>query len=152
MNVTLSGHIEPIDVYLEVLEVPKVCAVKGPALEPNVINMMRERNLAFADEPRENQSQDSTMSILIRSDHYWRVVTGYVERFADNLCAFENIFGWIIQGVCANVYHLSSLRNTSATALFLASTLFYIRSAVHKSAGCHAVPLMIKTPGLMSLY
>ncbi|KAL1441349.1 hypothetical protein MTO96_008621 [Rhipicephalus appendiculatus] len=54
------------------------------------------------------------------SDHYWRVVTGRVERFTDTLCAVETIFGWVIQGVCANVNHRLSPRNISATALFLA--------------------------------
>ncbi|KAL1475933.1 hypothetical protein MTO96_036920 [Rhipicephalus appendiculatus] len=82
--------------------------------------MMRDRNLAFADEPQGDQPQDSTISVLIGSDHYWRVVTGRVERFADTLCAVETIFGWVIQGVCTNVNHHSSPRNISATALFLA--------------------------------
>ncbi|KAL1472838.1 hypothetical protein MTO96_039069, partial [Rhipicephalus appendiculatus] len=48
------------------------------------------------------------------------VVTGRVERFSDTLWAPETIFGWGIQGVCANVNHHSSPRNISTTALFLA--------------------------------
>ncbi|KAL1485447.1 hypothetical protein MTO96_031951 [Rhipicephalus appendiculatus] len=120
VNVTLRGRREPIDVDLEALEVPEVCTVNGPTLEPNVIAMMRDRNLAFADETEGDQPQDSTISVLIGSDHYWRVVTGRVERFTDTLCAVETIFGWVIQGVCANVNHRLSPRNISATALFLA--------------------------------
>ncbi|KAL1443826.1 hypothetical protein MTO96_045814 [Rhipicephalus appendiculatus] len=120
VNVTLRGRREPIDVDLEALEVPEVCTVNGPTLEPNVIAMMRDRNLAFADETEGDQPQDSTISVLIGSDHYWRVVTGRVERFTDTLCAVETIFGWVIQGVCANVNPRLSPRNISATALFLA--------------------------------
>ncbi|KAL1484611.1 hypothetical protein MTO96_032496 [Rhipicephalus appendiculatus] len=120
VNVTLRGRREPIDVDLEALEVPELCTVNGPTLEPNVIAMMRDRNLAFADETQGDQPQDSTISVLIGSDHYWRVVTGRVERFTDTLCAVETIFGWVIQGVCANVNHRLSPRNISATALFLA--------------------------------
>ncbi|XP_037508931.1 uncharacterized protein LOC119385594 [Rhipicephalus sanguineus] len=120
VNVTLCGRIGPIVVDLEALEVPEVCTVKGPALEPNVINMMHHRNLTFADEVQGDQPQDSTISVLIGSDHYWKVVTGRVERFTDNLYAVETIFGWVIQGMCANVYHPSTPRNISATALFLA--------------------------------
>ncbi|XP_049272070.1 uncharacterized protein LOC125758673 [Rhipicephalus sanguineus] len=120
VNVTLCARIEPIVVDVEALEMPEVCTVKGPALEPNVINMMRDRNLTLADEVQGHQPQDSTISVLIGSDHYWRVVIGRVECLTDNLCAVETIFGWVIQGMCANVYHPSTPRNISATALFLA--------------------------------
>ncbi|KAL1473916.1 hypothetical protein MTO96_038369 [Rhipicephalus appendiculatus] len=120
VNVMLCGRMEPIDVDLEVLEVPEICTVNGPTLEPSVIAMMRDRNPAFADEPQGDQPQDSTISVLIGSDHYWRVVNGRVERFTDTLCAVETIFGWVIQGVCANVNHRLSPRYISATALFLA--------------------------------
>ncbi|KAL1417908.1 hypothetical protein MTO96_026396 [Rhipicephalus appendiculatus] len=51
---------------------------------------MRDRNLAFLDETQEHQPQDFTISVLIGSDHYWRVVTGRVERFTETLCAFLN--------------------------------------------------------------
>ncbi|KAL1470387.1 hypothetical protein MTO96_024348 [Rhipicephalus appendiculatus] len=119
VNVTLCGRMEPIDVDLEALEVPEVCTVNGPTLEPSVTTMMRDRNLAFADETQGDQPQDSTISVLIGSDHYWRVVTGRVERFTDTLCVVETIFGWVIQGVCANVNHHSSPRNINTTVLFL---------------------------------
>ncbi|KAL1472299.1 hypothetical protein MTO96_039432 [Rhipicephalus appendiculatus] len=120
VNVTFCRRIEPIDVNLEALEVPNVCTVNGPTLEPNVITMMRAHNLAFADQAQGNQPQDSTISVLIGSDDYWRVVTGRVERSTGTLCAVEAIFGWLIQGVCANVNYHSSRRNISTTALLLA--------------------------------
>ncbi|KAL1476817.1 hypothetical protein MTO96_036218 [Rhipicephalus appendiculatus] len=87
--------MEPINVDLEALDVPEVCTVNGPTLEPSVITTMRDRNLTFADEPQGDRPQDSTISVLIGSDHYWRVVTGRVERFTDTLCGVETIFGWV---------------------------------------------------------
>ncbi|KAL1470029.1 hypothetical protein MTO96_024680 [Rhipicephalus appendiculatus] len=93
VNVTLCGRMEPIDVDLEALEVPEVCTINGVTLEPNVIAMMRDRNLAFADKTQGDQPQDSIISVVIGSDHYWRVVTGRAERSTDTLCAVEIIFG-----------------------------------------------------------
>ncbi|KAL1445979.1 hypothetical protein MTO96_044727, partial [Rhipicephalus appendiculatus] len=67
VNVTLCGRMEPIDVDPEALEMPEVCTVNGPTLQPNVIAMMRDGNLAFADETQGDQPQDSTC-VFIGSD------------------------------------------------------------------------------------
>ncbi|KAL3187258.1 hypothetical protein MRX96_025569 [Rhipicephalus microplus] len=88
-----------------------------PTIKPSVIAMMRDCNQEFADSPLRDQPQDFMMSVWIGSDHYWRVGTGYVKRFTNAVCAVETIFGWVIQGVGANVYHRLSSRNISATAL-----------------------------------
>ncbi|KAH8041838.1 hypothetical protein HPB51_018632 [Rhipicephalus microplus] len=144
---------------------------------------MRDRNLAFADAPQGDQPQESMISILIGSDHYWGVMTGRV--VIDSLSAVETIFGLVLQGVAANVNYRLSSRNINATASFLACSdnwrakvlprdpsaiwrldafsvthgqddvskhpvLIHFRSTVRKRAGRYEVPLMIKTPGLMS--
>lgn len=75
----------------QALEVPEVCTVRGPAIDGTLITTLRDHNLPLADEPPEDQLPNSTVSALIGSDNYWRVVTGRVERFNDNLCAVENL-------------------------------------------------------------
>ncbi|KAL1483672.1 hypothetical protein MTO96_012511 [Rhipicephalus appendiculatus] len=84
--------------------------------------MMRDRNLAFADEPQGDQLQDCRICVLIGSVHCWMVTTGRVGRSCHNLCAVETKFGWVIQGMCAKVHQPSSQPNVTATAFFLASS------------------------------
>ncbi|KAL3191998.1 hypothetical protein MRX96_018117 [Rhipicephalus microplus] len=55
INVTLCGRVELIDVDLEALELPGVCTANGLTLEPSVIAMMRDRNLAFAHAAQDDQ-------------------------------------------------------------------------------------------------
>ncbi|KAL3226871.1 hypothetical protein MRX96_024590 [Rhipicephalus microplus] len=109
--------MEPVYIGLRALEVPEV-TVNGPTLEPSVIAMMRDHNLALADVAQGDHAQQFTISVLIGSDHYWRVVTRRVERFTDTLCAVEAIFGWVIGAGDGKVKHRLSSHNMSA--LFLA--------------------------------
>lgn len=117
---TLRSRFQSSEVTLEALEVPEVCTVNGPSLEAPTVAMLHDSNLPVADEPEEGQLQTPTISVLVGSDQYWRLPSGRVERFNENLCAVETVFGWVLQGPYAKEINLHVI-NRSASALVLAS-------------------------------
>ncbi|KAL3226867.1 hypothetical protein MRX96_024586 [Rhipicephalus microplus] len=140
--------MEPIDVGLRALEVPEVGTVNGPTLEPSVIAMMRDHNLAFADAPQGDHAHQFTISVLIGSDHYLRVATRRVERFTDTLCAVEAIFGWVI-GAGDATSSIGCPRITSVPCFWLVPTSgalqFHLKTHQTSGACTPSVSLTEKT-------
>ncbi|KAL1458808.1 hypothetical protein MTO96_043451 [Rhipicephalus appendiculatus] len=102
------------------LEVPEVCTVKTPAIGQGLLMQLHERKMLIADEQRIEHRPTQTISVIIGSENYWRILTGKIERLSNDLCAVETIFGWLVQGIyqvdTANDLHQG---NYSISALFL---------------------------------
>ncbi|XP_077534550.1 uncharacterized protein LOC144146477 [Haemaphysalis longicornis] len=116
--ITLRSRYKLSPVTLDALEVPEVCTVKGPPVETEVVKLLRDRKLLVADEPEKGQTQTPTISVLVGSDNYWRLVSGRIERINDCLCAVETVFGWVLQGPYSST-HNPLVSSSSTNALFL---------------------------------
>lgn len=121
VKLELHSRFDSRSVTVDALEVPEVCTVKTPAIGPDLLAQLRERKMFVADDNRLGDRPIPTISVLIGSDCYWRIVTGRIERLSSDLCAVETVFGWLVQGVYP-VRPANALPNwnCSASALFLA--------------------------------
>lgn len=120
LNVTLTGRFESKEVTLDALEVPEVCTVRSSPMEPALVSILRSRNLVIADEPQDDKDQSPTISVLVGSDNYWKLVTGRIERLTDSMCAVETVFGWVIQGTYSAKDLPWSPHKADSSVLFLA--------------------------------
>ncbi|KAL1470274.1 hypothetical protein MTO96_040534 [Rhipicephalus appendiculatus] len=81
---------------------------------------LHERKMLIAGEQRIGDRPTQTISVIIGSDNYWRIVTGRIERLSSDLCAVEKIFGWLVQGIYQeDTANDLNRGNCSTSALFL---------------------------------
>ncbi|KAL1487026.1 hypothetical protein MTO96_046699 [Rhipicephalus appendiculatus] len=120
VQLKLQSRFDAQEITMDALEVPEACTVKTPAIEQGLLMQLHERKMLIADEQRIGDRLTQTISVIIGSDNYWRIVTGKIERLSYDLCAVETIFGWLVQGIyqadTANDLHQG---NYSTSALFL---------------------------------
>ncbi|XP_037502613.1 uncharacterized protein LOC119377081 [Rhipicephalus sanguineus] len=121
VQLKLQSRFDTHGITVDALEVPEVCIVRTPAIGQDLLVQLRERNMLVADEQQLGDRPTQTISVIIGSDHYWRIVTGRIERLSSDLCAVETIFGWLVQGI----YQVETAKelhhgNYSTSALFLA--------------------------------
>ncbi|KAL1436396.1 hypothetical protein MTO96_049756 [Rhipicephalus appendiculatus] len=123
VQLKLQSRFDAQEITMDALEVSEVCTVKTPAIEQGLLMQLHERKMLIADEQRIGDRPTQTISVIIGSDNYWRIVTGKIERLSNDLCAVETIFGWLVQGIyqvdTANDLHQG---NYSTSALFLSSS------------------------------
>lgn len=85
-------------VELELLETRQVSTLTNPkVLDESVRRKLHDKGLQLADIPV-NGMETNELGILIGSEHYWKVVTGRIERVNDTLVLLESKFGWLAQG------------------------------------------------------
>ncbi|KAL1467384.1 hypothetical protein MTO96_042227 [Rhipicephalus appendiculatus] len=124
VQLKLQSRFDAQEITMDALEVPEVCTVKTPAIEQGLLMQFHERKMLIADEQWIGDRPTQTISVIIGSDNYWRIVTGKIERLSNDLCAVETIFGWLVQGIyqvdTANDLHQG---NYSTSALFLSCEL-----------------------------
>lgn len=120
-----------MNITLDAPEVPEVRAVRSSPMEPALVSTLRSRNLVIADDPQDGEEQSPTISVLIRSDNYWRLVTGRIERFTNSMGAIETASGWVIQGAYTGKNHPLTSKKSSMNTL-MATTMKGKRVGVSK--------------------
>ncbi|KAL1433846.1 hypothetical protein MTO96_012185 [Rhipicephalus appendiculatus] len=120
VQLKLQSRFDAQEITMDALEVPEVCTVKTPAIGQGLLMQLHERKMLIADDQRIGHRPTQTISVIIGSDNYWRIVTEKIERLSNDLCAVETIFGWLVQVIyqvdTANDLHKG---NYSTSALFL---------------------------------
>lgn len=65
-------------------------------LDESIRSKLHDKGLQLADIPV-NGMETNELGILIGSEHYWKVVTGRIERVNDTLVLLKSKFGWLAQ-------------------------------------------------------
>ncbi|KAH7947383.1 hypothetical protein HPB52_011162 [Rhipicephalus sanguineus] len=84
VSVTLRGRFDDSTVTLEALQVPEVCSATSPLLDTEVLELLCARKHDAADLFDPETWHPDDISILIRSDAYWKVATGSIDGLKRN--------------------------------------------------------------------
>ena len=97
VKLTLSNIRNGQSVQLEVLEIPRVCSSIMRVAGEEVRRELERKGLQLADTSVSGM-ETQELGVLIGGDHYWKIVTGKLERLSESLVALDSKFGWLIQG------------------------------------------------------
>ncbi|XP_064470081.1 uncharacterized protein LOC135384827 [Ornithodoros turicata] len=92
---TLHSQSSAHSVVINAIEYEHICSDGLPSVPSGISSQLKRMGLQLADEP---SAPSSVISVLIGSDHYWKVVTGNTLRLSKDLVAVETLFGWTVQG------------------------------------------------------
>ncbi|XP_077547597.1 uncharacterized protein LOC144159784 [Haemaphysalis longicornis] len=98
-------------VHIEALEVDAICNEHIPVPDDQVIKT-REAMRLDTRALCARGFEETKITILIGSDHYWDLVTGNVKPVTTKLKAVETLLGWTVQGplpLGANVTHCANV-------------------------------------------
>ena len=94
VKLTLSNIRNGQSVQLEMLEIPRVCSSIMRVAGEEVRRELERKGLQLADTSVSGM-ETQELGVLIGGDHYWKIVTGKLERLS---VALDSKFGWLIQG------------------------------------------------------
>ena len=97
VKLTLSNIRNGQSVQLEVLEIPRLCSSIMRVAGEEVRRELERKGLQLADTSVSGM-ETQELGVLIGGDHYWKIVTGKLERLSESLVALDSKFGWLIQG------------------------------------------------------
>ncbi|GBL72349.1 hypothetical protein AVEN_115288-1 [Araneus ventricosus] len=82
---------------------PNVCSASIKILDKDIKSYCQRNNIRLADK---SDNEDLKLSVLIRSDYYWKVVTGRIRRLTGALMACQSIFGSTVSGSNATLNNM----------------------------------------------
>ncbi|KAL1466543.1 hypothetical protein MTO96_026581 [Rhipicephalus appendiculatus] len=78
VQLKLQSRFDAQEITMDALEVSEVCTVKTPAIGQGLLMQLHDRKMLIADEQRIGDQPTQTISVIIGSDNYWRIVTGEI--------------------------------------------------------------------------
>ena len=86
------------------LETERICEPIFPLTNRPWIEQMERKQLKLAEDPvlKASGEKNGNIDLLIGTEHYYRILTGFQSRLSATLMAVQSIFGWFVHGVINN--------------------------------------------------
>ena len=116
VKLRLSNIRNGQSVDIDLLETPRVSTSIMRVAGEELRRELERKGMQLADTAVSGMEMQE-LGVLIGGDHYWKVVSGKLERLSGSLVALDSKFGWLIQGT------VSMLNVTSETEITDIGTL-----------------------------
>ncbi|XP_064470240.1 uncharacterized protein LOC135384993 [Ornithodoros turicata] len=90
VSLCVAGLCQSLEV--DALAIPHICRSLSPPVDARITEVLKHRGLRPATTSCASQNVD----LLVGADHYWRFVSGKIERLPNDMTAIETIFGWVV--------------------------------------------------------